>query len=206
MSTPSKPKTNWTLFGAIAAAIAGSICCVGPLLLLALGIGGAWVGNLKVLEPFRPWFMLTALIFLAVGFYRVYRKPKPEECKEGSYCAKPHAGRMNKIGLWIALVFVLGLFAYPGIAAKWATRNASCCPQNMEQSATLDVKGMSCAGCVATVTASLKKLDGVGGVHVTLEPPQAVVQYNPALVTPAEMEAATANAGHISNTQNGESK
>ena len=45
-----------SLVAAILAAIGASVCCVGPLVLLALGIGGAWIGNLAALEPYRPAF------------------------------------------------------------------------------------------------------------------------------------------------------
>jgi mercuric ion transport protein len=42
------------LVAGILSAIGASICCVGPLVLLALGISGAWIGSLTVLEPYRP--------------------------------------------------------------------------------------------------------------------------------------------------------
>jgi len=35
-------------------AILASTCCLGPLVLVALGVSGAWIGNLTVLEPYRP--------------------------------------------------------------------------------------------------------------------------------------------------------
>ncbi|MDM4794009.1 mercuric transporter MerT family protein [Pseudomonas aeruginosa] len=35
-------------------AIGASVCCVGPLVLLALGVGGTWVGALTMMEPLRP--------------------------------------------------------------------------------------------------------------------------------------------------------
>ncbi|MBL7590294.1 mercuric transporter MerT family protein, partial [Escherichia coli] len=46
------------------AAILASACCLGPLLLVALGFSGAWIGNLTVLEPYRPIFIGAALIAL----------------------------------------------------------------------------------------------------------------------------------------------
>ena len=33
------------------AGILASACCVGPLVLVSLGLGGAWVSTLTVLEP-----------------------------------------------------------------------------------------------------------------------------------------------------------
>ena len=38
-------------------AIGASVCCVGPLVLLALGVGGTWVGALTMMEPLRPLFI-----------------------------------------------------------------------------------------------------------------------------------------------------
>ncbi|MDH4275536.1 MAG: mercuric transporter MerT family protein, partial [Gammaproteobacteria bacterium] len=35
------------------AALLASTCCLGPLVLLLLGISGAWIGNLRFLEPYR---------------------------------------------------------------------------------------------------------------------------------------------------------
>ncbi|GCZ39228.1 MULTISPECIES: mercuric transporter MerT family protein [Enterobacteriaceae] len=45
------------LFAGGLAAILASACCLGPLVLIALGFSGAWIGNLTVLEPYRPIFI-----------------------------------------------------------------------------------------------------------------------------------------------------
>ena len=34
------------------AGILASVCCVGPLILVSVGIGGAWVGTLTVFYPY----------------------------------------------------------------------------------------------------------------------------------------------------------
>src|SRR5579883_1105005 len=62
MRSPINAKT--ALFGGVLAGIGASACCVGPLLLLTLGIGGAWIAHLTALEPFRPVFMVLAALFL----------------------------------------------------------------------------------------------------------------------------------------------
>ena len=43
--------------GGILGAIAASSCCVIPLILFSLGIGGAWIGNLTALAPYKPLFV-----------------------------------------------------------------------------------------------------------------------------------------------------
>ncbi|MEK7375022.1 MAG: mercuric transporter MerT family protein [Thermodesulfobacteriota bacterium] len=67
---------KWGLAGAVAAAVGASVCCLGPLLLLALGVGGAWIGNLTAMEKYRPIWTAATLVFLGLAFARVYRKPK----------------------------------------------------------------------------------------------------------------------------------
>ncbi|MDP1346390.1 mercuric transporter MerT family protein, partial [Klebsiella pneumoniae] len=55
------------------AAILASTCCLGPLLLVALGFSGAWIGNLTVLEPYRPLFIGAALVAMAFAYRRIFR-------------------------------------------------------------------------------------------------------------------------------------
>jgi mercuric ion transport protein len=104
--------TKWSLAGAVAAAVGASVCCLGPLLLLALGVGGAWIGNLTAMEKYRPIWMAATLVFLGLAFARVYRKPKGDACASKSSCP-PNAGRRNKVLLWIVTALVLGVLALP---------------------------------------------------------------------------------------------
>ena len=43
--------------GGILGAIAASSCCIIPLVLFSLGIGGAWICNLTALAPYKPLFV-----------------------------------------------------------------------------------------------------------------------------------------------------
>ncbi|MFU1779736.1 mercuric ion transporter MerT, partial [Klebsiella pneumoniae] len=61
------------LFAGGLAAILASTCCLGPLVLVALGFSGAWIGNLTVLEPYRPLFIGAALVALFFAWKRIYR-------------------------------------------------------------------------------------------------------------------------------------
>ncbi len=99
----------------IIAAIGASSCCVVPLLLFALGVSGAWISNLTALAPYQPVFVSVAIAFLALGFGRVYRRPKTD-CVEGSYCARPVPSRIAKVSLWVAAGLVIVAVAFPYIA------------------------------------------------------------------------------------------
>jgi mercuric ion transport protein len=54
----------------------------------------------------------AALGFLALGFWRVYRRPAAA-CTDGTSCARPRSSRMTKIGLWAAAVLVLAAVTFP---------------------------------------------------------------------------------------------
>ena len=47
------------------------------------------------------------------------------------------------------------------------------------QTVTLGISGMTCGGCVRSVTNVLKALDGVAKAYVSLEKNCAVVDYHP---------------------------
>lgn len=100
------PRKGLLATGGVLGAILASSCCIGPLVLLTLGVSGAWIGNLTALEPYKPFFIAVTMVFLGLGFWQVYFKPK-EACEEGSYCATPTSDRVVKIALWSATVLVL---------------------------------------------------------------------------------------------------
>ena len=102
------------LFAGGVAAILASTCCLGPLVLLALGVSGAWIGNLTRLEPYRPYFIGAALVALFFAWKRVYRSAA--ECKPGEVCALPQTNRVYKIIFWIVAMLVLVALSFPYLA------------------------------------------------------------------------------------------
>ncbi len=193
---------KWGLFGAILAAITASVCCVGPLVLLALGVSGAWIGNLTALEPYRPIFAVLAFGFLGFAFYRVYRKPKAEECEDGSYCANPRTDRINKTVLWIVTVAIVGLLVFPYLAPRLLAGATPADQTAKTAQVVLAVENMTCASCPLTVGSSLRQVPGVVDAHATLNPPQAIVSYDQTKATVDDLIAATTNAGYPSALTN----
>ena len=59
-----------------------------------------------------------------------------------------------------------------------------------------DVKGMTCNGCVASVTRVLKAVPGVSEATVVLNPGAATVTYDPARTSAPALRAAIENAGY----------
>ncbi|MHB1075268.1 mercuric ion transporter MerT [Thiobacillus sp.] len=104
------------LIGGVIAAIAASLCCVGPLVLVMLGIGGAWVGNLAMLEPFRPYFLGAAVIALFFAWKKIYRVSDETACTPGSLCAMPQTNRIYKVLFWIVAVLIVLAMIFPTLA------------------------------------------------------------------------------------------
>lgn len=99
------------------AAVGASICCVGPLVLLTLGIGGVWVGSLMALEPMRPFFIGATLLFIALAFRRLYLVPRP--CEPGMPCADSRAMKRQRLVFWLVVVILAGLLAVPWAAPRF---------------------------------------------------------------------------------------
>lgn len=101
-----RDRRGWLATGGVLGAFLASACCIGPLVLLTLGISGAWIGNLTALEPVKPIFAVIALGFIAAGFRQVYFR-KARVCDPDSYCVRPSSERITKTALWASLVLVL---------------------------------------------------------------------------------------------------
>jgi mercuric ion transport protein len=99
------------LWAGAGAALIGSLCSVGPLVLLTLGVSGAWIGQLTALEPYRPLFILIMLIFLALAFRLLYLQPP--RCEPGETCADPRRVRRQRRIFWIVAAGLGALVAFP---------------------------------------------------------------------------------------------
>jgi copper chaperone len=64
------------------------------------------------------------------------------------------------------------------------------------ETAVLTVIGMTCNGCVRSVTGVLKSVAGVDAAEVSLEHGEARVTYDPARATTAQLKEAIENAGY----------
>ena len=59
----------------------------------------------------------------------------------------------------------------------------------------LNVQGMTCGGCVKSVTSVLQKIPGVSSVEVSLEQNRATITYDPKQAAPAQFKQAVEGAG-----------
>jgi len=65
-------------------AAGASVCCLLPFTLLAVGLGGAWVSQLMIVEPFQPYLIAITVAVFALAGKEVFRATKLTS--EQGYC------------------------------------------------------------------------------------------------------------------------
>lgn len=103
------------MLASIIAGIGASTCCIGPLVLLAMGVSGSWIGNLSAFEPYRPIFIVTTLVFLGMAFRKLYLVP--QSCTIDAPCSTPSNRRKQRITFWIISIVVLTIMSFPWYGA-----------------------------------------------------------------------------------------
>lgn len=95
--------------GSVVAALAASVCCIGPVVAASIGAGALGAASARF-EVYRPWFLGVTVLLLGMAFVSTYRRP-PTECSDGA-CA-PASRRTAKVVLWTAAVLVALLATFP---------------------------------------------------------------------------------------------
>ena len=189
----------WASGGTLGAILASS-CCIAPLLLLSLGISGAWIGNLtsrtlrrrNILRAARSKPARQKLLVAGNRFDRCigHRRLVGAAILLG-------VRKMKKT--MIAAVAILGL-AGAGIGA------ATLLPQNSDervqqnpailQTASFAVENMTCATCPITVRRAMEGVAGVHEVTIDYETRTATAQFDPERTTTSAIAAASTEAGY----------
>lgn len=100
-----------SLVAGVLAALGATACCFGPLLLVTLGLGGAWVSSLRALEDYQPVFAMLTLAFIGFAFYRLYIQP--QRCTPDADCADPAVLKRQRTVFWLIVAIIAAMFAFP---------------------------------------------------------------------------------------------
>ncbi|MGC8916622.1 MAG: mercuric transporter MerT family protein [Thermoanaerobaculum sp.] len=168
-ATNTSKVTRKAALAAVLASALAALCCWGPALLVALGLGAAGLSWLAPLEALRPVLLASALGLLAVALWRELRRPAAV-C-EGEAC-HPVSRRKARGLLGVAAVTVLGFAAYPYLHGSRPERAGATLKT---QELTLEVTGMTCGACARTVQGALEKTPGVARAEVSLAEGKATV-------------------------------
>jgi mercuric ion transport protein len=170
-----------SIAGAIVAALAASSCCIGPLILAVLGVGGA--GAFTFLAGYRSPMLLGAAALLGLGFYLTYRTPRSDACG----CEKPNAKRGARTALWLGATFTVLLAAAPSLLSKaFAHTDTNNRDDRATQQAVISVQGIDCEACAAPLRRALSKEGGFHALALNIPEQKIAVTYEPA---PGRLEA-----------------
>jgi mercuric ion transport protein len=113
----SKSLDVWALGAAGIAALLASGCCLMPLVLVSAGLSGAWLSNLRVLEPYSPVFIGVAIAALALAGRSLFRSAASCRVDAG---APPGGGRgsFHIVMFCVIAVLTLVLLMMP-VVAPW---------------------------------------------------------------------------------------
>ena len=103
--------TRSSLLAGAAAAIGASACCAGPLVLVLIGVSGAWGSRLLALAPLQPFFVAAAVAAFGLAFHRLYLQR--EVCAPGQVCAIPVIRTRQRVIFWIFAVAAAALMTFP---------------------------------------------------------------------------------------------
>lgn len=186
----------------IVSAVLASLCCIGPLVAVGLGLGA--FGAATLFESMRPYLLLLTAAILGAGFYLAYRKQPEQEC-EGGACAVSPNKRSRKIALWIVTAVAVPLAAFPYYSGVFWNSSASAAATTLaSDSASLtetvfEIEGMTCAGCAATLESALTNTPGVAAVQVSLETETARVSYDSSALTADKIKKLIREVGFTAN-------
>ena len=176
----------------ILAALLASICCAGPLLLVAVGLGSGAV----FVGRYHWFFLIGGLAVLTWAWAKYLREKTICDCEH-----KPMEGRRSGMfTLLVATLLVLGfaglnisryVFASSPVSAPTQTQLA-----NGLSRIIVPVEGLSCVTCEIPVRHALRRIDGVKSVHVNSATKTATVDYDPVKTNPAQLVAAINSTGY----------
>lgn len=171
----------------ILSALTASACCVGPLLLLLLGLGGLGLG--AVIGKYHWYLTAMAAALLSVGWV-LYLKEK-KSCEKEACEMKNKGITRNILILASAVILVFtGLNVY-----TYAGGNQQINAQTGAQ-ITIPVKGMTCATCEMSVNSAVKNLPGVFDVKASAKNQTALVSYDPTKTSLDEITEAINKTGY----------
>jgi mercuric ion transport protein len=176
----------------ILSAILASTCCVGPLLLVAIGLGSGAV----FVGRYHWFFLIAGMAVLTWAWAKYLREKTVYDCEH-----KPMGGRRSgMLTLLFTTVLVLG-FAGLNIS-RYVFASAPVPAQTQAQLANglkrivVSVEALSCVTCEIPVRHALRRIDGVKAAYVSAATKTATVDYEPSKTNPEQLVAAINSTGY----------
>jgi len=167
-------KDKFLTTGSVLTALLSSLCCIGPLVLVGLGIGSTAL--FLEFNSLRPYLIGLALIFLTPAIYFTYKK-REIKCEDGS-CKFQSANKWNKIVVWFAAFAVLFFISFPYFGFDASAANNDNKQYENFKSVNLKIYNMDCEACARGLESQLKKIDGVKEAKINFVEKDGTIDFD----------------------------
>ena len=182
----------------ILSALLASTCCVGPLVLVAIGLGS----GAAFLGRYHWLFLIGGIAVLTWAWAKYLREKTVCDCEHKTMRER----RSGMLTLLIATVIVLGFgslnISRYMFASAPPSAQAKAQGTNGLSRVVIPVEGMSCVTCEIPVRHALRRIDGVKSTHVSAATKSATVNYEAAKTNPEQFVAAINSTGYRASLPN----
>ena len=189
---------NTTFLGTgVIAAIASSLCCIGPVIAFLGGISGA-VSTFSWIEPARIYLMAASAIALGLAFWQAYKPIKADDC--GCEIIEKPSFFQSKKFLWGITFFSIIMFSFPYYSSIFYgnsnKNNIEIAAANLTKG-VLYIDGMTCVSCEEHIVLSLMQENGVSKATANYENGIASIDFDKSIITIEELgNAVTTETGY----------
>lgn len=171
----------------ILSALTASVCCLGPLVLILIGLGGLGFG--AIIGKYHWYFIAGAGVLLGFSWKSYFSEKKACEAKQCTMEGKKMTRNILLLASAAVLTFVgLNVYTYAKSTALESTMKSGA-------QMTIPVKGMVCMTCEITVKSAVKKLTGIHEVKASAKDQVVRVSYDPAKTSLDEIISAINGTG-----------
>lgn len=166
----------------------GSLCCLVPLALIALGL--TTIGLSAFFVTYHWYFQGAAIAIVGAAWFFFLRESRKAR-RLGTRVHREKSTRITLIVASLIVVFFL-IFASQGVIVRHILPSGSggeaVFGTDVDGSlVTIQVKGMTCATCELSIQVALKKMDGVLDADANLTREFVTAKYDPERTTIQEM-------------------
>jgi copper chaperone CopZ len=157
-------------------AFAASLCCITPVAAFLAGISGA-ASAFSWLDPFRPYLIALTVMILGAAWYQKLKPRWDPTCA----CEENPSFWKTKSFLGIATVFAIALMSFPYYSDAFfpeQEQKVIYIQESQVQTTSLNITGMTCTGCEATVVNAAMGINGVLEVNASYEKHNATIKFD----------------------------
>jgi copper chaperone CopZ len=181
-----------------ASVMAASFCCLVPVGVMVLGLGG--VVGAELFAKWRPLLLALSFILLSLAWYFTWYKPGAA-CAQGKDCCTPPLERWNKLFLSLSTVLLVAIAGFPvwsGTVTKYfepEIEGLTAGSSSRLLTFRARIPSMDCEACAVLIQRKIHAQPGIASIVVTFKESEAIVKYDPGQIAPVDIIKAINETG-----------